>query len=109
MKHKAAERYGCETKDLPASVILGAGGLGGVLYWLAIYPVDVVKSAMMTDSIVPAARKYPNMLSTLASLWKEGGIGRFYRGFSPCLMRAVPANATMLFTVDKMQQLLSDM
>lgn len=30
-----------------------------------------------------------------------GGVSRFYRGFSPCLMRAAPANAVMLFTVDK--------
>ena len=32
-----------------------------------------------------------------------GGVSRFYRGFSPCLMRAAPANAVMLFTVDKVR------
>lgn len=32
-----------------------------------------------------------------------GGMSRFYRGFSPCLMRAAPANAVMLFTVDKVR------
>jgi solute carrier family 25 (mitochondrial carnitine/acylcarnitine transporter), member 20/29 len=109
MKRRAAEFYGCETKDLGAATIMGAGGLGGVFYWLAIFPVDVVKSAMMTDNINPAERQYPTMMAAVRKLWAEGGLPRFYKGFSPCLMRAVPANATMLFTVDKVQQLLSDL
>lgn len=61
---------------------------------------------MMTDSIDPAARRYPNVLSTARSLWAEGGLARFYRGFSPCIMRAAPANAVMLFTVDRVTRML---
>ncbi len=33
-------------------------------------------------------------------LHAEGGIARFYRGFTPCIIRAMPANAAMLFTVE---------
>ncbi len=33
-------------------------------YWVVIFPVDVVKSAMQTDAIVKAERKYPDMLTT---------------------------------------------
>lgn len=29
-----------------------------------IFPVDVIKSAIMTDSIVPAERKYKGMINT---------------------------------------------
>lgn len=29
-----------------------AGGVGGVAYWLAIYPVDLVKSSIQSDHIV---------------------------------------------------------
>ena len=47
-----------------AVAVVAAGGLGGMLYWLAIFPVDVIKSAMQTDSIVKAERKYPDMLTT---------------------------------------------
>ncbi len=43
----------------------------------------------------------------LQKLYAEGGVPRLFRGFSPCLMRAVPANGVMLFTVDKMTQLLN--
>ncbi|WPT10863.1 Mitochondrial substrate carrier family protein G [Picochlorum sp. SENEW3] len=108
MKRKMAEHQNCEVKDLSAPVVIGAGGLGGIMYWLAIYPVDVIKSAMMTDSIIPSERKYPNFVSTMKSLWSEGGVGRFYRGFTPCLLRAAPANGVMLYTVDKMQTLLNN-
>lgn len=63
--------------------------------------VDVIKSAMMTDSIDPKQRRYPSIPAAARALWAEGGLPRFYRGFSPCIMRAAPANAVMLFTVDK--------
>jgi solute carrier family 25 (mitochondrial carnitine/acylcarnitine transporter), member 20/29 len=109
MKQRAATHLGCDPKDVPAAVVLGAGGLGGTFYWLAIFPVDVVKSAMMTDAIEPAKRQYPNMLATTKKLWAEGGVSRFYRGFSPCLMRAIPANGTMLLTVTKMHDLMADL
>jgi solute carrier family 25 carnitine/acylcarnitine transporter 20/29 len=64
LKQQAAQMQGCETKDLSAGVVMAAGGTGGILYWLAIFPVDVIKSAMMTDSIDPATRKYPNIPTT---------------------------------------------
>lgn len=40
-------------------------------------------------------------------LYAEGGVPRLFRGFSPCLMRAVPANGVMLFTVDKVTHMLN--
>ena len=64
MKGKMAERKGCKKTELPAPWVITAGGLGGILYWCAIYPVDVVKSAMATDSIIPKERKYPDMITT---------------------------------------------
>ncbi len=32
---------------------------------------------------------------------------RFYKGFTPCLIRAAPANAAMLFTVDRVTAALA--
>jgi len=34
-------------------------------------------------------------------------VGRFYKGFTPCLLRAVPANGIMLLTVDKVTAYLN--
>ncbi|GAB4822528.1 hypothetical protein N2152v2_009574 [Parachlorella kessleri] len=106
-KRQVAEAQGVAVRELTPPVVMACGGIAGVLYWLAIFPLDVVKSAMMTDSIDPATRQYPNMAATFKKLYAEGGVPRLFRGFSPCLMRAVPANGVMLFTVDKMTQLLN--
>ena len=57
-----------------------------------------------TDS-TPLAASLP---ACPQALWAEGGVSRFYRGFSPCIMRAAPANGVMLFTVDRVSYLLAD-
>jgi solute carrier family 25 carnitine/acylcarnitine transporter 20/29 len=44
----------------------------------------------------------------LQKLYAEGGIPRFYKGFTPCLLRAFPANGIMLLTVDSVNNMLSD-
>ena len=41
-----------------------AAGLGGLAYWVTIYPLDQIKSAMSTDSIIVSERKYPTMAVT---------------------------------------------
>lgn len=69
MKDQMAKYRECKKTELPAAWVITAGGLGGLLYWLAIYPVDVIKSAMATDSIEPSKRKYPDMATT----YKVGG------------------------------------
>lgn len=74
----------------------------------AIYPVDVIKSAQMTDSMVHSQKQYPNMVVAAQKLWAEGGVMRFYKGFAPCLIRAAPANAAMLYTVDTVNNLLGN-
>lgn len=100
MKMRAAAHYNCTVPELPAWTVLTAAGLGGIAYWVVIFPVDVIKSSMQTDAIPRAQRKYGSVAAAASQLWAEGGVGRFYKGFAPCLIRAAPANAAMLYTVD---------
>ncbi|KAG2495155.1 hypothetical protein HYH03_006763 [Edaphochlamys debaryana] len=101
MKQMVADKYGCKTTDLSAATITACAGTGGIMYWLSIFPVDCIKSAMQTDAIDPKNRKYKDIPTTVRLLWAEGGVRRFYKGFTPCLIRAAPANGVMLLTVDK--------
>lgn len=39
-------------------------GLGGLSYWLIIYPVDMIKSAMQTDTIIKKSRKFTDVVTT---------------------------------------------
>ena len=83
-----------------------SGGLGGIFYWSFFYPIDVIKSAVMTDKLNPAERRFKGYGDAIGALYKEGGVGRFYRGLFPCLLRASPANAGMLFTVDYIRRII---
>jgi solute carrier family 25 carnitine/acylcarnitine transporter 20/29 len=49
--------------ELPAYAVLSSAALGGIAYWLAIFPVDVIKSSMQTDSIIKSQRRYTDMVS----------------------------------------------
>lgn len=76
-----------------------AGGSAGFMYWVLFYPLDVIKSAMQTDALRVEERRFRGVADTASKLWAEGGVSRFYKGVTPCLLRAVPANAIMLITV----------
>ena len=93
--------------DLSILRLLVAGGSGGLCYWVAIYPIDVIKSSMQSDDMVRENRKYRNIVDCAKKLYvEEGGLRRFFRGVTPCLMRSIPANATMLLVLEKCRQLL---
>jgi solute carrier family 25 carnitine/acylcarnitine transporter 20/29 len=79
---------------LPMSKVLLAGGLGGVGFWLTTYPIDVIKSSIQADSPDKSKRKYHGVLDCAKKIHQRSGIGGFFKGFTPCLIRAFVANAT---------------
>jgi solute carrier family 25 carnitine/acylcarnitine transporter 20/29 len=100
IRMKMAEKENIHVSQLKVYQSLIAGSIGGVSFWVFLYPFDVVKSSMQSDFIGNSPdRRYANMKDCIEKLYQEGGWRRFYRGFSPCLLRAVPANSIMLYTV----------
>ena len=97
---------GRPTSELGTPELLIAGGLGGFMYWVTTYPLDVIKSAMQGDAALPSQRKYMGWSHCARSLWAEGGAQRFTRGIAPCLMRSIPANATMWVVFEKTRSFL---
>lgn len=47
-----------------------AGGFAGLLYWITIFPADVVKSCIQTDNLFPEKRTYPTIQSAFRSIYK---------------------------------------
>jgi len=76
----------------PFQVFLAGAG-GGFAYWLFTYPIDSIKSSMIADNPIKSKRIYPTIITTARKMWAEGGMARFFHGFTPCLLRAAPANA----------------
>lgn len=62
LKNAAAEYKGVSVPELPAAYVLGSAGFGGILYWCAIYPVDVCKSAIMTVRRSPTLARFCNLI-----------------------------------------------
>jgi len=106
LRIKMAEKQGVAVNKLPVYQTMLAGSIGGIAFWTATYPFDCIKSAMQGDSIVQSERKYNGLLDCIRKLNAEGGIRRFFKGFSPCVLRSIPANAVLLYTVSFVTEVL---
>lgn len=68
-----------------------AGGLGGTAFWLACYPLDIIKSKLQVDSYT--APRYRGLLDCGRQLVAASGFRGLFAGFAPALARSFPANA----------------
>jgi len=98
---------GEDVNKLSSAKLLIAGGVGGLFYWAFTYPIDVIKSSMQGDSPDKSQRKYQNVMDCGRKLYAEGGLRIFFRGLTPCLIRAFPANAACFFAYEKTRSFLS--
>ncbi|CDZ98880.1 mitochondrial carrier [Phaffia rhodozyma] len=78
-------------QDLPVWSLLLSGATGGVAYWLASYPLDLVKSKVQLAN-TPPEKGY--ITRELRQIVRESGFSGLFRGLSPTLVRAVPAAAS---------------
>ena len=87
---------------------LTAGALAGALAWVAVYPIDVVKTNMQTVAAPTAeaaqsAFKSKTFLGVGAELYRARGAGVFYRGLSTAVVRALPVNAAIFYIYEKLK------
>lgn len=81
-------------KDLNVLQTLFAGGMAGIFNWIVAIPPDVLKSRLQ---IAPEG-KYPNGIrSVFAEMMRTEGIMSLYKGATPVMLRAFPANAACFF------------
>ena len=98
LRIKFADKRKSSVQDLPVKFNLIAGSVGGIMFWGLFYPLDVIKSCIQSDSPLKEKRKYNGILDVIRKLYSEGGPPNFYKGFTPCMLRSIPANAALLFT-----------
>jgi solute carrier family 25 carnitine/acylcarnitine transporter 20/29 len=94
--------------SLSSLQVLLAGGCGGMGYWILSYPLDIIKSAMQTDVLDAATRRYRSLAGTARLLWQEGGVKRYTAGLAPCLLRSFPANAAGFATYEAVKKALEE-
>ncbi|KWU46917.1 mitochondrial ornithine transporter 1 [Rhodotorula sp. JG-1b] len=79
------------TTTLPVWATLTAGGIGGLGYWTACYPLDVVKSRIQNAEQPPRGANY--IVNTFRDIYRREGARAFVAGLTPTYLRAVPAAA----------------
>ena len=92
MMNKDAERNKIKRDEISTGKVALYGGLAGEALWLWSYPFDVIKSKMQTDGF-GKTQKYRNMRDCFAQTFKAEGLGGFWRGIGPTLLRAMPVSA----------------
>jgi hypothetical protein len=123
MKAKTQSRDSVLNKcEITTTQSLIAGGLSGGS-WLCVFPIDVIKSRMLTQSSAVSVLPRPNHLPLGPALtpvaqhlsawrmarhvWRTEGSLPFRRGFTPALARAVVANSVSFAVYNKVMELMS--
>ena len=84
------------SETLPFWKLLIAGGFGGVGYWTAFFPADVVKTKMQVDVEYRQLGLWKGLLHT----YKCHGFRGLYAGWCITVVRAFPANAIVFTTFE---------
>ncbi|VDK81495.1 unnamed protein product [Litomosoides sigmodontis] len=79
-----------ETKNLNPLTTLVAGGLAGTANWSICIPPDVLKSRLQT---APEGKYPEGIRSVFKEILREEGPKALFKGFTPVMLRAFPANA----------------
>ena len=67
--------------------------MGGLGFWGPTYPIDVIKSSIQADSPDPRYKRYKGFFDCARQIHAHSGWRGFYKGLTPCLVRAAPAYA----------------
>jgi len=101
----SALKPGQTVKDLHPALVMACGAMGGFGMWIPVYPVDVIKSKLQTDGFGKDA-KYQGIVDCIAKTYRADGVRGFYRGFTPCLLRAAPVNASTFMAFELAMRVL---
>ena len=85
-------RNNVQRKDISSGKVAFYGGLAGEALWISSYPFDVVKSKMQSDGF-GADQKFKSMRDCFAKVFAAEGLGGFWKGIGPTLLRAMPVSA----------------
>mmetsp|Transcript_40548 Transcript_40548/g.49185 ORF Transcript_40548/g.49185 Transcript_40548/m.49185 type:complete len:344 (-) Transcript_40548:234-1265(-) len=84
--------------------MMAFGGLSGVVSWLPVYPLDVIKSRIQA----PGGNQYKSMLDCAVKSSIAEGPWVLYRGCLPVLFAAVPLHGTVFMVYELWMQHTKD-
>ncbi|KAI9257421.1 ribonuclease H-like domain-containing protein [Sporodiniella umbellata] len=69
-----------------------AGGICGIMCWLVVFPLDLVKSLIQKE-ILQTRPKYGSTKNCIQDIYRKGGLAGFYKGITVTLIRAFPIHS----------------
>ncbi|KAG8186347.1 hypothetical protein JTE90_005875 [Oedothorax gibbosus] len=81
---------GGSRSDLSVWRTLLAGGFAGICNWMVAIPADVLKSRLQT---APEGTYPRGIRDVFKQAMREEGVRALYKGATPVMLRAFPANA----------------
>jgi solute carrier family 25 carnitine/acylcarnitine transporter 20/29 len=91
LKNAISDQLAKRDMDQPWIASGISGGVSGCLTWLVVYPTDVIKSRIQTQSL--DCRK--GIMTTGREIYREGGVRLLFRGLGITLLRAFPVNGVI--------------
>ena len=77
-----------------------------MISWFCSYPMDVIKTKMMTWE--HSDKQRPKMSQVVKAIIREQGVKGLYRGVHVQMMRAFPTTATGIVVFEMTQQTLKN-
>ncbi|XP_073988831.1 carnitine/acylcarnitine carrier protein colt, mitochondrial [Rhodnius prolixus] len=100
---KFLKPFGNDSTQMNLLKTIFAGGMAGILNWSVGMPADVIKSRLQT---APEGT-YRGIGHVFSVLMKEEGIFALYKGVTPVMLRAFPANAACFLGFEACMSLLN--
>jgi solute carrier family 25 carnitine/acylcarnitine transporter 20/29 len=76
------------------------GAISGALLWLITFPIDTVKTKIISDSIIKNSNRYKGIIDCIKKNYKKNGFLSFYSGFSVVFFRGLIVNGIVLSSFD---------
>ena len=75
------------------------GGLSGCALWTVIYPFDIVKTIMQSNT-----ERHVREIDIAKNIYKQSGIWGFFRGYKYAILRAIPKHAGTFAMVEYLRK-----
>ena len=88
-----------DSRDISGSSRFMSGGIGGITSQLAIYPVETLKTRLMSSQ---GGQNKGNalLIATARDMWRNGGMRTYYRGLTAGLIGVFPYSAIDMSTFE---------
>ncbi|KDR83676.1 hypothetical protein GALMADRAFT_110441 [Galerina marginata CBS 339.88] len=89
-----------DSRDISGFSRFLSGGIGGISSQLSIYPIETLKTQMMSNT----GQEKRSLVSAMRHLWHLGGVRAYYRGLTIGLVGVFPYSAIDMSTFEALKQ-----